>query len=387
MDAVMRPLRDFLGAPLNLFAHAVFDFFEDNCGQMAAAIAYFVLFSLFPLLIFLVAILGLILGGRPGERQQLVDAALTYLPRFGTGGEDVVRGTIQSTTGSGGFSLLGLVAMLWAASGMFNAVRNSVKKAFGVQSSRPPVQQKLLDLLMVGVTGVFFLASIGTTALLAAAEHLSMSVPVLGGSSGAAGQVWHVVSYVLPIGFGFLAYAALYRFGPDDPNVRFADIWPGALLASLLFEAIQAGFAFYVQYVSHYNLVYGALGAVVAFLFWVYLSAVILLFGAEVASEYARRRRGEYDLEPQTPLVQQGKRLVRGMFVRERPSPPPGSSGQQEPRRGSFPEPELRLSAPSKHRSGRNRIQRRGAVPAARSFCQLTWGLARGAGGLRPGGG
>jgi membrane protein len=335
MDVVMRRLSEFLGATLNLFAHAVFDFFEDNCGQMAAAIAYFVLFSLFPLLIFLVAILGLILGDRPGERQQLIDAALTYLPRFGTGSQDVVRSTIQSITGSRGFSLLGLLAMLWAATSMFSTVRNSVKKAFGVQRSRPPVQQKLLDLLMVGITGVLFLASIGTTALLAAAQHLSPAIPLLGDVTGQASHVWHSASYVVPIGFAFIAFAALYRFGPDNPDVRLADVWPGALFASLLFEGIQAGFAFYVQYLSHYSLIYGALGAVVAFLFWVYLGAVILLFGAELAAEYARLRRGEYELEPRIPPLEHARGLVRGMFVRQRPSPAPGSPGQREDRRGS----------------------------------------------------
>jgi membrane protein len=335
MDVVMRRLSEFLGATLNLFAHAVFDFFEDNCGQMAAAIAYFVLFSLFPLLIFLVAILGLILGGRPTERRQLIDAALTYLPRFGTGSQDVVRSTIESITGSRGFSLLGLVAMLWAASSMFNAVRYSVKKAFGVQRSRPHVQQKLLDLLMVGITGVLFLASIVTTALLAAAEHVSLAIPVVGAFTEQPSQVWRAASYVVPIGFAFIAFAALYRFGPDSPNVRLADIWPGALFASLLFEGIQAGFAFYVQYLSHYNLIYGALGAVVAFLFWVYLSAVILLFGAELAAEYARLRRGEYDLEPQIPRGEHARSLVRGMFVKQRPSPPSGDPRQREDRLGS----------------------------------------------------
>ncbi len=77
--------------------------------------------------------------------------------------------------------------------------------------------------------------------------------------------MWRATSYVVPIAFAFIAYTALYRFGPDDPNVRLADVWPGALLASLLFEGTQAGFAFYVQNFSHYNLIYGALGAVVAF--------------------------------------------------------------------------------------------------------------------------
>jgi membrane protein len=214
--------------------------------------------------------------------------------------------------------------MLWAATSMFSTVRNSVKKAFGVQRSRPPVQQKLLDLLMVGITGVLFLASIGTTALLAAAQHLSLAIPIVGVFTGHPSLVWRAASYVVPIGFAFIAFAALYRFGPDNPNVRWADIWPGALFASLLFEGIQAGFAFYVRYLSHFNLIYGALGAVVAFLFWVYLSAVILLFGAELAAEYARLRRGEYDLEPQIPPGEHAKSLVSGMFVEQRPSPPPG---------------------------------------------------------------
>jgi membrane protein len=89
----------------------------------------------------------------------------------------------------------------------------------------------------------------------------------------------------------FATFAFLYRFMPAVPT-RLGGIWPGALAAAAGFEGLQYGFSAYLAFFGHYNKVYGSLGAVVAFMFFVYLASMVFLFGAEIASEYPRLRTG-----------------------------------------------------------------------------------------------
>jgi uncharacterized BrkB/YihY/UPF0761 family membrane protein len=115
-------------------------------------------------------------------------------------------------------------------------------------------------------------------------------------------------------------------------KVRLRDVWLGALVAAFLFEVTKVGFSIYLENFSNYDLVYGSLGAVAAFLFWVYLAANILLFGAEVASEYPRVLRGDYAEvrpAPARPLRETVRARLRGLFVHERKDDeePRGPSG------------------------------------------------------------
>jgi membrane protein len=108
-----------------------------------------------------------------------------------------------------------------------------------------------------------------------------------------------------------------------------AKVWPGALVAALMFQVLSIGFSIYIESFGSYNLVFGALGAVAVFLFWVYLNASVMIFGAEVAAEYPRMRAGEQAGMPgvSEPLTQQGWRTVRGLFVRSGPTAPQDSDG------------------------------------------------------------
>ncbi len=109
-------------------------------------------------------------------------------------------------------------------------------------------------------------------------------------------------------------------------TVKLREVWPGALVAALFFEVGKFGFTIYLANFSSYGAVYGSLGAIVAFLFWVYITAVILLFGAEVASEYPRVLRGDYpetEKKPPLPLRERVAKLVRSLFVSE----PTGGKG------------------------------------------------------------
>ena len=277
---------------LILTVRSVQEFGDDRCSHMAAAISYYALFSLFPLLIFMVSIFGIFL--QSGSLQEdLIDRVLEFIPLTSDEGRDEVREAIGAIAGiSIPLSIVGLLGLAWSASAMFGAIRTSLNIAWDIETSRHFVKQKLLDLSMVAGVGVFFLLSIGTTALLRTTQEASSDI--LGPLSSNTAFFWRAIPYLMPAIFSFGAFIVLYRFVPNAPT-KIGDVWPGALVAAIFFEIIKNGFSFYLANFGRYDVVYGSLGAVLALLFWMYLSSVVLLMGAEVASEYPRVKSGKYD--------------------------------------------------------------------------------------------
>ena len=143
-----------------------------------------------------------------------------------------------------------------------------------------------------------------------------------------------MLPFLLPAVLSFAVFILIYRYVPNAPS-SFKAVWPGALLATLLFEALKNGFALYIANFNKYAGAYGALGGILLFLLWMYLSANVLLIGAELASESTRALRGDYDEEEHgeaedRTLAQRALRTVRGLFVQQKDEPvPPGdeSSG------------------------------------------------------------
>ena len=305
---------------LTLSRRSIEEFFADNCSQMAAAISYYVLFSLFPLLIFLVGILGLLLQDSQLQRD-IIDAVLDFIPLSEDEGRGEVTEAVEGVAGvgSGALGLFGLIGMAWSGSNMFGIIRRSINAAYDLEFQRPLVQQKLLDLGMVAGMGAFFLVSIGATGFLRVVRQRSEDIPHLGNAAEQAGFVWDVAIFLVPLALSFLAFTVMYWIIPAA-KVRVRDVWLGALVAAFLFEVAKTGFSIYLENFSNYDLVYGSLGAVAAFLFWVYLTANILLLGAEVASEYPRVLRGDYaqaEPAPARPLRETIRAGLRGLFVRD----------------------------------------------------------------------
>lgn len=296
---------------------ALREFQRDNCMQMAAAISYYVLFALFPLLIFVAGILGLFLRSEKLQHD-VVNAILDNVPLDQQEGRRTVTDAVRGVTGAGGtlLGLVGLAGMAWAASNLFTVIRNALNRTYQLEQTRPYFQQKLMDLGLVMGFGVFFLLSIGATAFLRIVRARSGELGYLGHLAHRAGFLWDASSYLIPLGFSFVAFSVLYALVPAA-HKRLADVWPGALFAALVFEALKLSFSVYLEHFSRYDLVYGSLGAVVSFLFWVYLSANVMLFGAEVASVYPGLRASGYEEGPGRPLREGVWRAVRGLFVRQ----------------------------------------------------------------------
>jgi membrane protein len=261
--------------------------------DLAAAISYYVLLSLFPALIVILAILGVFLQDGDLQRR-IIESVITWIPSAGSEPNIVFTAIRQVTEVSGRATGGALAFLAWAASGMFGALRGAVNIAFHLQTSRPFLRRKVLDIAMILAMGVFFLLSVATTAMVQTMVRVGTEISsshgapverVLGGGS----ILWRVAAFAAPFALSFVAFLTVYLILPDSrPTVR--QVWPGAALAAVLFELSKIGFVYYVQWTGGYNVVFGALGAVAAFLFWVYIESMILLFGAEVAGACAETR-------------------------------------------------------------------------------------------------
>lgn len=273
----------------SLARRSVREFFADRCTQMAAAISFHVLFSLFPLSILLVAVFGLVLRDQ-ALRDDVLDFLLRNLPLSNAGRADLER-LLESVTRT--LSALGLVSLLglaWSASGMMAALRRALNDAWDLERGRPFLRGKFVDLLLILALGLLFLVSLSLTIAASFARELGGRLAETLGPLG-SGAALAVVAFQLAVPFllSLAIFAFVYRVVPAaQPRLR--DVWPGALVAALGFELLKNGFAVYLAYFGNYNAVYGSLGAIVAFLFFIYLSANMLLFGAEVASEWPRLR-------------------------------------------------------------------------------------------------
>ncbi len=280
-------------------------FSEDHGTQMAAAIAYHVLFSFIPLITVLLAVFGFIM--RDPQRQQLAaDRVLASLPlQSGT----LVYDSIHNiSTQTGALTLIGLLSLLWTASGLFGVIRGTLNIAWDAKAKRGFITGTLLDLGAVLGLGVLLIVSFAGTMAIHSLQTLSVNQS---GAlvTGSLQTLFTVLGVILPAASSYVVFLLLYRY---VPNVRHSvgDVWPGALVATLLFELAKHGFVFYVSHFNKYQAVYGALGAVMLFMLWTYLSAIIMLIGAELASEYEHMRHGRSAEEDSSVLLQGDPQIV-----------------------------------------------------------------------------
>jgi membrane protein len=296
-----------------LLYRSVKNFSDHGGGQMAAAISYYVLLSIFPLLIFCVGIIGLFLGNE-ALQEELVDAVVDNIPLSQDQGRDDVTQALREVASSrgGAIGLIGFLTMAWASSSMFGTVRRSLITVFEVTSPPPLVPRKVVDLLMVLAFVPFFLISIAFTTVLRIAQQVSGGLPLVGEVPQVLGYGWLAVSLLLPMVASFFAFFGLYLLVPSRGD-RWRYLAIGALFAALIFELIKLTFSLYLENFSNYDLVFGSLGAVVAFLFWVFLSACALLLGGEMAATAERVLHGEFDYDlggrPGAPKRTVGQRV------------------------------------------------------------------------------
>ncbi len=270
--------------PVDVLWRAFGEFSRHQGAIYAAAVSYHVLLSLFPLLIFLVAVFGLIVR-TPAIGTQAVEAIVAQIPvGAGLRGQALNLAGLSKTRG-GLLGLAGLVSAAWTASGMFGALRRALNNAFDVPAARSFAHGRALDL--AGVLGVLVLGALSTA--LTAALRISRALGDRVFTGFLVNLAWGVVYVLLPLAISVLVFVVLYRLIPNHA-LALRDLWIAALVAGVGYELAKAAFGLYLANFGRYQEVYGALGGVVAFLVFVFLVSNIVIFAAELASELARDR-------------------------------------------------------------------------------------------------
>lgn len=250
-------------------------FIEHEAPANAGSMAYFGILSMFQLLVLGVVVLSYIVG--EGEaRRFVIDQVRNGSPIDPDTVGTVIDAVIESR---GGISLFGLIFLVFGALGIFSAVNKGISRAFAVGKPRPFLQDQLLGLALMAITGVLGVASIVigivTGVVQAAAGDAARAVP---GGEWALGAV----GFVLPLVLIFVAFVVLYRVVPNR-SVTIREVWPGALVAAVLWTVLRIGFTFYATNIARYDTAFGPISAGISLLVFLYFASLVLLFGAEVA--------------------------------------------------------------------------------------------------------
>lgn len=269
--------------PLWLMVEAYKKFLQDGAPDLAASIAYSALFSIFPLLLGVVAAAGLI-GDEAVVRRAIVETLARIAPPATA--EFVDRNVQEAIRLRGTFGILAIVGLFWSATAVASTVRNALNRVLSVVQPRPYLFRKLIDLILVVLAGTFLILSLITSAatlrLISAFPGLASLIVTLETSTLA-----RLASTVGPVILSTLTFLVIYLYLPNV-RIRWTNAIIGALVAGLLFEGIKQAFFWYLQTFARYQLVYGSLTGIIVFLVWMYLSSAILLFGAELASQIGR---------------------------------------------------------------------------------------------------
>ena len=258
---------------------------RDDATHMAAGVAYYAILSLFPLTVGLIFVLSLLLNS-DSFQDDLVDFFETYLP----GSNELLAHNINAVKDVSGFlGVIGVIGLFWTASAMFGAISRAVNRAWDVHEDRPFYIDKVRNLLMAVGVGALFLTSMAFTTSLQILGRVD--VPGIGRLEWLEHGGINLLTRPLPFIFTLIIFLMVYKHVPNT-ETRWRYIWPGAVVAALAFEVGKSLFVYYLENFADYAKVYGSLGSAVAFLAWTYISALILIAGAELSSEYGRMSQG-----------------------------------------------------------------------------------------------
>lgn len=269
------------------------EIYEGDLLTRAAALAYYFLFSLFPLLLFLLSMLGYFAERGTELRRDLFSYLARLVPRSAW---DLVQKTLDEVTRNAGTGKIsfGLLAALWVASSGIVAIGEALNAAYGVKESRPWWR---IRLLAIGLTLAVAAIVIGALLLVIysgqigeyLAQRLSWGELFL--------LLWHLLQWPIVISCTLLSFALIYYFTPDLKEQKWYWITPGSVTAVILWLSVSFILRLYLRFFDRFSITYGSLGALIVLMLWFYLTGAAILIGGKVNAEieHAAAKRGTAD--------------------------------------------------------------------------------------------
>jgi membrane protein len=289
-DLTDLPKRSWMG----VLRRSMREFSDDKITDWAAALTYYGVLSIFPALLVLVSLLGLF---GQSATQPLLDNIGTVAPGPA---KQIVTSAIQNLQKSQGAAgvlfIVGLAGALWSASGYVGAFMRASNDIWDVEEGRPA--WKTIP-LRVGMTALLLVLLTISALAVVLTGPLAKQVGNIVGLGGPAVMAWDIAKWPVLVLIVAFMIALLYYASPNVKHPKFQWVSPGSLLAVLLWIVASAAFAFYVANFSSYNKTYGALGGVIVFLTWLWITNNVILLGAELNAEIERGRQIAGGLRPE----------------------------------------------------------------------------------------
>jgi membrane protein len=272
-----------MGRALSVVKRTVVSFYHDQGTHHAAALTYYALMSLFPLLLLAVSLLGL-LGEYPGTYNSIVHYLRRVVPASTlTPLSAAVRAALRSKGTALAALAVGVLAALYGATGYLEAARRAFNVVFEAEHGRSFVRRKLTD---VASTGVLLAIVLATVLLMFAGSGAARDI-----FGPSAATVWRIIRWPAALISALLVFSFLYFVTPDVEQRAFRWVTPGAAVGVTAWLLASAGFSAFLAHFSSYNVTYGSFAAAIILLVWLWLTNAALLLGAELNAEIERERQ------------------------------------------------------------------------------------------------
>lgn len=254
---------------------------EDDVFGRAAQLSYYFLLALFPLLIFLTSVIGLVIGTENGIRQNLFSYLSRVMPPAAF---QLIESTLQevAAASSGSKISFGILATLWAASNGMGAITEALNAAYDVKETRPWWKQRLTA---IGLTIALSVLIITALVLVLSGGRISDSLAARFAFGSVFALTWKILQWPIVLVAMLFAFAMIYYFAPDVRDQKWVWITPGSVLGVVLWLLVSFGFRLYLHYFDSYSKTYGSLGAVIILMLWLFFTGTAVLIGGEVNAE------------------------------------------------------------------------------------------------------
>lgn len=256
-------------------------FSEDEVTGLSAQLSYYFLLSLFPLLIFVVALASFL----PIDYYSILDLLSSYMPEDAITLIQTFLDQIIDSSG-GGLLSIGIIGTIWSASNGINAVMRALNKAYDVEENRSFIRGRLIAIsLLISVLLIIVVALL----LPIFGRMIGVHIFSFFGASEQFLSVWNALRWAISSFIFFIVFLYLYRMAPNM-KVYFKDILFGTLFSTIGWQVSSYGFAYYVNEMGNYSATYGSLGGVIVLMLWFYLSGIIIILGGEINAMVAVKR-------------------------------------------------------------------------------------------------
>jgi len=264
---------------------------NDKVFGRAAELSYYFLLALFPFLIFLTSIIGIVLGSGTGTRRALFHYLARIMPPSAFQLIDNTMYEVARSSGGGKLSF-GILAALWAASNGLGAITESLNTAYDLKETRPWWKQRLIA---IGLTVALSVLIIGALVLVVAGGKIADWMAAHYGFGPVFQFAWKTIQWPVVLACMTFAFALIYYFAPDFREQSWQWLTPGSVIGVVLWLLVSLAFRIYLNFFDSYSATYGSLGAVIVLMLWLYLTGAAVLIGGEVNSEIenAAAKQGE----------------------------------------------------------------------------------------------